>query len=91
MRKPLLENCQRLRISDVKAAIPLRAASATLDIGPQEIGVIGRLTNLKNGYRYSFLCPQCGRAFESLYRTDLGSWLCRACVGAVYASSRKMR
>ncbi len=91
MRKPLLEHCQNLHIRDVKGAIPLRAVSAVLDIGTQEIGVVGKLTNLSNGYRYYFLCPQCHVRFESLYATDLGTWRCRVCVGAVYASTRKIR
>lgn len=91
MRKPLLEYCQRLWVGDVKDAIPLHATSAILTVGMQEIGVIGRLTNLRNGYRYCFLCPECGKAYESLYAIDLGSWRCRLCVGLVYASTRKIR
>lgn len=91
MRKHLLESCQILRVRDVKGAIPSHATSAILTIGAQEIGVVGRLTNLRNGYRYCFACPECGKAYESLYTADLGSWRCRVCVGAVYASTRKIR
>jgi hypothetical protein len=91
MRKHLVETCKRLHVQDVKAAIPPRAVSALLNVGSQEIAVIGRLTNLRNGYRYCFLCPQCGGAYESLYAADFGLWLCRVCVGAVYASTRKIR
>lgn len=90
MRKHLVENCQRLRVDDVRDAIPLYATRALLIVGTQEITVIGRVTNLHNGYRYCFLCPQCGNAYESLYVADLGSWRCRLCVGAVYASTRKI-
>ena len=91
MRKPLLEHCQRLRIGDVKAAIPACAIRVILTIGTEEITVIGRQTNLRNGYRYCFLCPECDKPFESLYVADLSSWRCRLCVGAVYASTRKSR
>lgn len=91
MRKPLLENCEQLRISDVKEAIPSLAISATLECDGQDVAVIGRMTNLRNGYRYCFLCPECGKAVESLYVADLGSWRCRLCIGAVYASTRKIR
>ena len=91
MRKPLLENCQRLRVAELKSAIPPKATTAVLEIGKQEVVVIGKLTNLRNGYRYCFLCPECGRAYESLYAADLGAWCCRVCVGAVYASTRKIR
>lgn len=91
MRKHLLESCQRLRIDDVKGAIPLRATSAVLEVGTQEVAVFGKLTNLHNGFRYCFLCPECNKAHESLYAADLGSWRCRVCVGAVYASTRKIR
>ncbi|TSC57255.1 MAG: hypothetical protein Greene041662_1014 [Candidatus Peregrinibacteria bacterium Greene0416_62] len=91
MRKPLLENCQRLRISDVKGAIPGNSTGAVLEVGSQELSIIGRLTNLGNGFRYCFLCPECRRPYESLYSADLGSWQCRRCVGAVYASTRKIR
>jgi hypothetical protein len=91
MRKNLVETCQRLHIQDVKSAIPSQATSAVLAIGLQEIGVIGRMTNLRNGYRYCFICPQCGKAYESLYAADFGSWACRVCVGANYASTRKIR
>lgn len=90
MRRPLLENCQRLRIGDVRCAIPSRATGAVLTVGAQEIAVIGRQTNLRNGFRYCFLCPQCDKAYESLYAADLGSWQCRLCIGAVYASTRKI-
>lgn len=90
MRKPLLEACQRLRVSDVKEAIPFRAVSATLELGDQEVAVLGRVTNLGNGLRYCFSCPLCGKAVESLYAADLGTWQCRVCVGAVYASTRKI-
>jgi ribosomal protein L37AE/L43A len=91
MRKPILESCQRLQIHDVKGVIPANAMNAVLEIGTQEISVIGRLTNLHNGYRYCFLCPACRSPHESLYMADLGSWQCRRCVGAVYASTRKIR
>ena len=91
MRKYLIETCQRLRVHDVKGAIPACATSVVLTIGTEEIAIIGRVTNLHNGYRYCFLCPQCGKPYESLYAADLGSWLCRLCVGAVYASTRKVR
>jgi len=88
MRKPLLEQCGRLLIRDVKAVIPKNAVTAILEIGTQEIGVTGKLTNLHNGYRYCFLCPQCSKSFESLFMSDFGGWVCRACIGAVYKSTR---
>jgi ribosomal protein L37AE/L43A len=91
MRKHLIERCQRLRIEDVKGVIPSQAASAILTLGTQEVAVIGRITNLHNGHRYCFVCPQCGKAYESLYAADFSLWLCRVCVGAVYASTRKIQ
>lgn len=72
----------------MKAAIPPKATRAILLIGTQEVNVIGRLTNLRNGYRYCFLCPQCSKPFESLFMADFGHWVCRVCVGGVYASTR---
>ena len=91
MRKPLLESCERLRINEVKAVIPPQSVSATLEVGGQDVAVAGRITNLRNGYRYCFLCPECGKAVESLYTADLSYWRCRLCIGAVYASTRKIR
>ncbi len=90
MRKSLLEDCQRLRISDVRSVIPHDTISALLEISGHEINIIGRLTNLKNGYRYYFLCPECRLSYESLYRADLGSWKCRQCIDGAYASTRKI-
>ena len=89
MNSPILERCQRLRISEVKGAIPPKATSAILRIATQEINVSGRLTNLRNGYRYCFLCPKCSRQYESLFMSDFGRWVCRMCIGGVYASTRK--
>lgn len=91
MPKHLLERCQRLHISEVQDAIPSKATSAVLELNTQEVAVIGRPTNLRNGYRYCFLCPKCDKPYESLYAVDLGSWQCRLCIGAVYASTRKIR
>ncbi len=77
MKKLLIENCQRLHIRDVGFTIPKGAVGAVLDIGKEEIKVIGRLTNLRNGYRYFFLCPVCLKPYESLFMADFGGWLCR--------------
>ncbi len=89
MKKQLLEDCQRLHIRDVRDAIPKGAVSAQLEVGTEGIQAIGRLTNLRNGYRYCFLCPKCSKPYESLYKSDFGEWLCRECIGLVYASTRK--
>ncbi len=89
MKKQLLENCQRLHIGLLKDAIPKRATAVTFEIGTQAIGVIGRLTNLRNGYRYCFICPRCSRSYENLFKADFGRWLCRVCNDAVYASTSK--
>lgn len=89
MRKPLVEECERLRICDVRAAIPKNAIEATLEIGEHEVRVVGRITNLKNGYRYCFVCYECKRPYESLFRTDFGQFSCRNCTGIVYCSTRK--
>lgn len=89
MRKPVLENCQRLHIRDVKPAIPRGATSAALQVGVEELSLIGRLTNLKNGHRYFFLCNSCGKPYESLFSSNFSRWKCRACIGAVYASTRR--
>lgn len=91
MSKQVLEDCRRLRISEVKGAIPPKAISAILMIGTQEVNVTGRFTNLRNGYRYCFLCPKCSKPYESLFMTDFGGWVCRVCVGAVYASTRSIK
>lgn len=88
MKKQLLEDCQRLHMRQVSAAIPKNATSLILDVGKGQLEVIGRLTNLNNGYRYYFLCPKCSKPYESLFISDFGSWLCRVCTGAVYASTR---
>ncbi len=89
MKKQVLEFCQRLRISEVRAAIPPKTTSAILSIGTQEVNVIGRLTNLRNGYRYYFICPKCSNPYENLFMADFGLWVCRVCLGVVYASTRK--
>lgn len=90
MKKPILEQSECLTIRQVKAAIPEDALSVVLEIGMQQIGVRGRLTNLQNGYRYCFLCPQCARPVESLYRRDFSLFCCRRCQGLLYASSLRM-
>jgi len=89
MKKLLVEQCSRLRIRDVKAAIPHHAQKATLEVDTQVIQVTGRVTNLKNGYRYCFVCSGCNKPYESLYRTDFGQYSCRKCIGLVYWSTRK--
>ncbi len=89
MKKQLLENCQRLRISLLKDVIPKGATAATFEIGTQEISVIGKVTNLRNGYRYYFICPKCLKPYESLFKSDFGSMKCRVCIGAVYTSTKK--
>lgn len=89
MKKQLLENCQRLHIRDLHSAIPKGAVTMTLEIGTEEIQVIGRLTNLHNGYRYCFLCPKCHKPHESLCMAYFGGWVCRVCAGVVYASTMK--
>lgn len=89
MRRPLVEECERLTVRDVQMAIPAGATAVTLDIGRQEIGVIGRCSNVGVGYRYFFLCPACGRYAEVLYTRDFSPFLCRVCQGLVYASSMK--
>ncbi len=89
MRKPLIEQCEKLHISDVKDAIPKNALEVTLEVGSQALHVIGKLTNLKNGYRYYFLCNGCGRPYEALYSANFAPYTCRKCLGGVYASTRK--
>ena len=93
MKKLLVEQCDRLNICDVRDAIPKNALEATLEIGGQEMRIVGRITNLKNGYRYCFICSSCERPYESLYRTDFSQWACRNCsqngIGLNYLSTRK--
>jgi len=89
MKKPLVEHCDRLHIRDVKAAIPQNAVEVTLEVGAQTICVVGKITNLGNGYRYFFVCSRCERLYETLYRADLGWFKCRNCIGLVYCSTRK--
>lgn len=90
----LVERSDRLRIRDVQAAIPQCSLAATLQLegrfGLQEVQVVGKLTNLGNGYRYYFLCPQCDEAFINLYRQDFGQYACRRCLGLFYASSMRV-
>lgn len=90
MTKPLLEQTDRLQIRQIKAAIPRGTVSVTLEVGNEAIQAIGRLTNLKNGYRYFFLCPSCQKPCESLYRRYFSSLRCRTCQGLLYASSLRM-
>ncbi len=91
MRRPILEQCDRLTIRQVREAIPKNAVAATLRVGEQEIAAIGRLTNLQNGYRYFFLCPRCGKPHESLFRRDLSTWGCPECLDLVYACCAKVK
>jgi ribosomal protein L37AE/L43A len=90
----LVERTDRLRIRDIQAAIPRYSLAATLQLegrfGLQEVQVVGRLTNLRNGYRYFFLCPQCNQAFINLFRQDFGQYACRRCLGLFYASSMRV-
>lgn len=88
-KKLIIENCDRLNISDIKSAIPANATFATLEIGTQILQVIGKLTNLKNGFRYYFLCNDCGKPYEALYSANFAPYKCRNCIGGVYASTRK--
>jgi hypothetical protein len=85
MHRPIVELCRRLHVREVKAAIPHRALRARLDLNQQQVEVIGRLTNLKNGYRYFFLCPCCGKPHEALYCADFSDYRCRECAGLLYA------
>jgi len=85
----ILEECPRLRLRDVRAAIPPRALSATLQIGNQEVSVTSLRANLGDGYLYYFLCPSCGARRESLFRADLSDYCCRSCLGIQYASVMK--
>ena len=87
----ILEESPRLRVRDVRPAIPASAIQATLLVGEQVVEVIGRLTNLHNGYRHHFLCPRCRTPRESLYRRDLSEYACRVCLGLVHASWMKKR
>ncbi|MBU1124119.1 hypothetical protein KJ652_06065 [Patescibacteria group bacterium] len=89
MRKPLIEQCEKLHIRDVKVAIPKNSLEVTLGAGSQILRVIGKLTNLKNGYRYYFLCSYCGKPYEALYSVNFAPYTCRKCLGGVYASTRK--
>ncbi len=91
MRRTVLECCQRLHISDVKEAIPKGSTAVELAVGEGTLHLIGKLTNLGNGYRYFFLCPLCERPFESLYRKDFGGYACRECLNLIYRSSRTRR
>ncbi len=90
----LIERADRLNIRDVQAAIPQFSLAVTLQLegrfGLQDVQVVGKLTNLGNGYRYYFLCPQCDQAFISLYRQDFGQYACRRCLGLLYASSMRV-
>jgi DNA-directed RNA polymerase subunit RPC12/RpoP len=90
VKKPLVEHCDRLNIRAVKEAIPHNAMEVTLEIGDQIVHVVGRLTNLRNGYRYFFVCSRCGRPYENLYRQDFSEYQCRQCMGLIYASSAKI-
>ena len=90
----LIERAETLTIHHVRAAIPDSSIAATLQLegrfGVQELQVIGRLTNLQNGYRYYFICPQCQETFMNLYRRDFGQYACRKCIGLLYASSMRI-
>lgn len=90
----LIERADRLCIRDVQAAIPKSSLAATLQLegrfGVQDLQIAGMLTNLKNGYRYYFICPRCDEAYSSLYRQDFGQYACRRCLGLFYASSMRV-
>lgn len=90
----LIERADALCIRDVQAAIPQNSLSTILQLegrfGLQDVQVVGKLTNLRNGYRYYFLCPQCDQAFITLYRQDFGQYACRRCLGLLYASSMRV-
>ncbi|MDD4628255.1 MAG: hypothetical protein PHE68_02555 [Candidatus Peribacteraceae bacterium] len=90
MKKSIVEHSDSLSVQEVKSAIPKGAVAAVLEIGAQQVQVTGRKTNLHNGYRYCFLCPQCGRPVEKLYRRDFSSLACRSCLGLLYASSVRL-
>lgn len=88
--KTLVEDTPSLRIQDVRNAIPHGALVASIEVSSQgeaqEVKVIGMLTNLRNGYFYSFVCDRCQRRFKFLYRGFCGEWQCRECAGLTYAS-----
>lgn len=85
----ILEECPRLRLRDVRAAIPPRALGATLQIGDQDVIVVSHPANLGCGLIYYFVCPECGARRESLFRADLSDYRCRSCLGIQYASVMK--
>lgn len=91
--KSLVEDTPSMRIGDVRTAIPSGALAATIEVffqeEAQEVQVIGRLTNLRNGYLYSFVCVRCQCRFRILYQGFRGEWQCRGCAELIYASSLK--
>lgn len=93
MSKLILEHCHRLHIRDLKAVIPPRAIRAEVELesgdDTETVRIIGKLTNLKNGYRHYLRCNRCERAQMILYRRDFGELACRCCLDLVYASSMK--
>lgn len=87
MRSLLVEHAWQVHIKDMVHAIPTNTIAATITIGSQELEIVGRITNLKNGYRYFFLCPSCGYSHEYLYQKDFSLLACRVCHGLKYSSS----
>ncbi|MCK5016177.1 MAG: hypothetical protein KAS32_03815 [Candidatus Peribacteraceae bacterium] len=83
--KVLVEDCQRLHISDVKGAIPKDAEYADICINEnQKLHLIAKESNLGIGKRYYFLCPYCLKPYENLYKKDFGGYECRKCLDLIY-------
>ena len=89
MHKQLISDCRQIAIEDIRHQIPKHSIGLVCTVNNQPIYIVGVPTNLNNGYRQFFLCPQCGNKHMKLYEYELSGLACRKCLDLDYSSSLK--
>jgi hypothetical protein len=80
----VIEQCDVRRISDLpRFRIEGSTATVPFSSAPKVVKIARG-----HGYSWAFLCPNCSRRVEALYRPPDWEWACRWCHKLVYASQR---
>jgi len=97
-RRLTVEETPRLSVEKLLAALPesgyvgpLRFVVESADGHRQEVDA-ARMVQPFGGWRWSIMCPACGKECRALFRPRLGtSWACRRCHRLAYYSQRLKR
>jgi len=91
-KKYLVEQCQRINISDynkrARSKIKELFINSQIQLEGEQVELTTSQTNYK-GLRYWFKCPQCSRRVGVLFKHPISQILgCRACLGLEYRCRR---